>query len=125
MSFLLDNNINDSEFLYRGVVSVNWDFENNRASSAAFKDSKGTSVNRDGGRTDPEVVEHMVRTKPFKAIIKVTAKDVRDIGAIVIYKPEIPENIYHSEIHDSSARLQLRGSKPAKLRDRSIEVFRK
>jgi len=41
------DNINDEEFLYRGINVSQWDFENNRPKSPLFKDSHGVSVVRD------------------------------------------------------------------------------
>jgi len=56
---MLNDEIEDSEFLYRGVVTQNRDFENDRPTSATFKDSKGVSVDRDGGREDKYCVNHL------------------------------------------------------------------
>lgn len=44
-------NIKPDEFLYRGIVELNWNYEKNEPSSATFKDSKGVSVDRDYHRT--------------------------------------------------------------------------
>lgn len=41
---IIPEEIDDNEFLYRGVTTLNWDEENNRPSSATFKDSLGASV---------------------------------------------------------------------------------
>jgi hypothetical protein len=52
MSSLLSPEFSDAENLFREVIENNWDYEENRPSSAIFKDSKGVSVDRDGGRTE-------------------------------------------------------------------------
>ncbi len=117
--------IDDSEFLFRGVVNVNWDFENDRPSSATFKDSLGVSVDRDGGRNQTECITELLLKKNFIAICKVLTYDVREIGAIVKYLPIINDNIFHSEIHDSIEVIQLKGKKPNKIRDKSTTVYKK
>lgn len=119
---LLPEEIDDEEFLFRGVVKNNWDFVNNRISSAAFKDNFGASVDRDGGRTDEECIKKQLSLKNFFAICKVTAKNVRVNNAIVKYLP-IPGNIFHSEIHDSQNVPLLRGKKPNRIREASIQVY--
>lgn len=121
---MFNSEIEDSEFLYRGVVVQNWDFENDRPTSATFKDSKGVSVDRDGGRKESDCITKLNSVNDFHAICKVQTKDVRDLDAIVIYKP-VPENDFHSEIHDSTERIQMRGKKPSKIREKSIVVYKK
>lgn len=119
---LLPEVIDDREFLFRGVVKNNWDFVNNRITSAAFKDNFGASVDRDGGRTDQHCIDKLLSTKDFFAICKVTAQVVRVNDAIVKYLP-ITGNIYHSEIHDSNEVPLLRGKKPNRIREASIQVY--
>lgn len=118
----LDEKIANEEYLYRGVIDLNWDFKNDRPSSATFKDSKGVSVDRDGFREEKNCIDFLLGTKGFLAICKVKTEDVRSLNAKVKYIP-LPENIYHSEIHDSEIRVQMRGSKPKKIRDKSIVIY--
>lgn len=121
MSELLSPFISNEEYLYRGISELNWDYENNRPSSAIYKDSKGVSVDRDGKRSELNIVAFLRSTKDFFAICKIKTEDVRLHNATVLYRP-IEQNIYHAEIHDSSEKIQLRGSKPKKLRDCSVLV---
>ncbi|MDN5202854.1 hypothetical protein QQ008_15800 [Fulvivirgaceae bacterium BMA10] len=121
---MLEDEVGDREFLFRGIVINSWDFENDRPSSATFKDSKGVSVDRDGGRTEEDCINHLKKVKDFHAICKVLTMDVRELNALVLYKP-ISENIYHSEIHDSTERITLRGKKPNRIRERSLVVYKK
>lgn len=114
--------IEDIEYLYRGVVPQNWDSENKRPSSATFKDSSGTSVDRDAGRNMDECIKFLSKKKNFKAICRITAKDVRSVNAEAIYKPT-KENKYHSEIHDSVVKVQLSSGKARKVRDLSDTVW--
>ena len=116
--------ISDDEFLYRGIISNNWDFENNRPSSATFKDSNGVSVDRDNGRIDEHCIYLLKQRKDYFGVCKVKTASVREIGAIVKYLPT-DDNIYHSEIHDSMEQPSLRGSKPKKIRDIAEVVFKK
>ena len=119
---MLNNHISDEEYLYRGVIEHNWDYDNNRPSSATFKDSKGASVDRDAGRSEKDCINNLLKVRDFHAVCKVKTYDVRILNAIVLYKP-VESNIYHSEIHDSHDRPRLRGSKPNKIRDKSEIVY--
>ncbi|OQY03451.1 MAG: hypothetical protein B6I20_05055 [Bacteroidetes bacterium 4572_117] len=121
---MLDELISDDEFLFRGIIHINWDFNHDRPSSATFKDSFGVSVDRDGGRNDKDCYNSLLSQKDFFAICKVKKKDILDLNGIVKYLPE-ENNIYHSEIHDSEERIQLRGKKPKRIRDKAIVVYRK
>ena len=116
---MLDPNISDEEYLYRGVVEAQWHPTKNRPSSAAFKDSHGTSVDRSGGREDQECIEALLARahKPFREILKVQAGFCRGIGCFLHYSP-IEENIYHSEIHDSEDLEGLKSSSKAKKLER-------
>jgi hypothetical protein len=122
MSSLLSPQFSDTENLFRGVIDNNWDYEENRPSSATFKDSQGASVDRDGGRTDEVCTSALLSKRPYKAVVKLSVADVKSVGAILIYKPE-DDNIFHSEIHDSTERAQLRGSKPTRLREKSTVIY--
>lgn len=119
----LDKKINEDEYLYRGIIDINWDFNNNRPSSAAFKDSKGVSVDRDARRKEKDCVDFLNSKKDFFAICKVQAKDIKQRNAIINYLPN-ENNIYHSEIHNSVDIIQMKGSKPKKIRDDSIVVYK-
>ncbi len=116
--------IDDKEFLYRGIIELNWDYTNDRPSSATFKDSKGVSVDRDAQRSETECIDFLRNNKDFFAICKVQTDQVKELKAIVKYLP-IDNNIFHSEIHDSEERIQMRGSKPKKIRDASEVVYKK
>lgn len=122
MNSTLSDTFFDDEFLYRGVVDHNWDYQENRPSSATFKDSKGVSVNREARRTESECVLQLLNTKAFKAIVKISVKDVNECNAISKYTP-IPDNEYHSEIHDSIDRVEIRSGKARSLQKKSIQVY--
>ena len=119
---IIPEEIADDEFLYRGVTTFNWDEENNRPSSATFKDSLGASVDRDYNRDKDSCVNSLLSVKNFKAVCRVKAKDVRDSDALALYKPSI-RNKYHSEIHDSAERIELSSKKAKRIRDQSEIVY--
>jgi hypothetical protein len=115
--------IDPEEFLYRGVVEKQWDKDNNRPTSAAFKCSSGVSVNRDIQMLDlNSCVNALLEMKPFKAICRIKDRAVREVEAITKYLP-VPGNDYHCEIHDSEQKVTLSGRKPNKLRDRAEVVY--
>jgi len=116
---MLDQNIGDDEKLYRRVIinPNNWDEEENRPSSAVFKDSNGTSVDRAGERTEQQVIDNFKNNYDLKAIVNVKAGFCRESNTYPIYTPYPPatENIYHAEIHDSNTEKQISKSKARKL----------
>ena len=114
----ISETIQDGEFLYRGVVALQWDDEENRPSSAIYRDSLGVSVDRDAGRSEDDCVKALKERKEFYAICRILTSDVRDSGAIALYKP-LKDNIYHSEIHDSAEKAELTRGKARKLLGKS------
>ena len=114
--------IGDGEYLYRGVVEVNWDDERQRPSSATFKDSLGVSVDRDASREKEECINRLINFKSFKAICRVTALAVRSADAVAKYMPT-EDNIYHSEIHNTEDKIPLSGGKANRIREQSEVVY--
>ena len=115
--------IDSNEYLYRGVVQMQWDDENNRPTSAAFKCSNGVSVNRDVNILDlDECVHTLLSSHSFKAICRIKQQSVNDIEAITKYLP-VPGNDYHCEIHDSETKIRLSDSKCKKLRTQAEVVY--
>ncbi len=105
--------------MFRGVIKIDWDYKNNRPSSAAFKDSSGVSVDRGDGRVETDCISFLKSRKDFFAIYKIQTDAVRKLDAFVKYVPT-NDNIFHSEIHDSNERVQMRGSNPKKIRDHTV-----
>ena len=122
---MLNSKIEDEECLYRGVIvhPNYWDIEKDRPSSAIFKDSKGVSVDRDGGREEQVAIKALITKLSLKAVVKIHALKCRELNAFLIPKAE-PDNIYHAEIHDSENKIEIGGSKAKKLRDSSIVVYK-
>lgn len=117
----MNKTIADTEFLYRGIIEEWYDKENNRISSAAFKDKKGVSVDRDGNnRKEKECVnsilsiERIPPRKPFYKVCKLLTKQVREKDAFVRYCPSA-NNKYHSEIHNTEKEIPISQSKARAL----------
>lgn len=118
---MLSDQFSVSESLYRGVIPSFWDEEENRPSSAAFKDSFGCSVDRDGERSESDCIEFLNSNGTFKAVAKVTVQHTIDVSAHCVYKP-FEANQYHSEIHSSPNKVKLTGGQASKLRDKGTVV---
>lgn len=121
----MDEHFASNENLYRGLHPL-WIEDDNTVSSAAFKDSGGVSVDRDGGRNHRECVDRLLEALPRLAgVCKLTVCDVEACDAIAVYRP-MSDNEYHSEIHDSVGQVQIKSkSKAKKLSDKSQIVFKK
>ena len=103
-----------------------WIEDDNSVSSAAFKDSGGVSVDRDGGRTDDVCIERIVKAlSQIIGVGRLTCEDVNACEALPVYCP-VEGNEYHSEIHDSAEQIQIKSkSKARKLAKRCQIVFLK
>jgi hypothetical protein len=105
------------EKLYRKIrpLEAFWDRERNRPTSGAFKDRNGLSVDRQGYRDEREVVRRLDEHLPQEGnIVSVEHQQCVDIEITVRYLP-IPENEYHSELHDSPQCVRLSSSKAKRL----------
>jgi hypothetical protein len=111
---MLPSEIGDGEGLFRGVPRdpKMWKALDDRPSSAAFKDSNGASVDRDGGRTAEAICASLKSRADFFAIVEITAGECRAFDAHPVPTPPAP---FHAEIHDSSTRVELRDSKARKI----------
>lgn len=121
----MDEYFDSDERLYRGLHSL-WIKEDDCVSSAAFKDSCGVSVDRDGGREEQNCIDRMVGALPqIAGIGRLTCGEVEECGAFPKYLP-VEGNEFHSEIHDSADKVQIKsGSKSRKLATKCRVVFKK
>lgn len=121
----MDETFAPDERLYRGLHSM-WIEEDESISSAAFKDSGGVSVDRDGGREERTCIDRMIGALPQLAGVgRLTCGEVEECEAIPRYLP-VDGNEYHSEIHDSANQVQIKSrSKSKKLANRCQIVFKK
>ena len=97
--------IEDSEMLYRVVRRSDPDgFVDGKPTAALFMDKKGTSVDRDGGRTEQKIIEKFKgrfrKNNDYKTAVKISAGECRNINT---YPNPIgnSKNRYHAEIWDS------------------------
>jgi len=110
----------DSETLLRGVLDSEdfWNYDENRPSSAVFKDSKGISVNRTG--RDREYYDESLKSlknnlgKKIQAVAEISVETCKRLNLFLKYAPTI-ENIFHSEIHRSEDIALLTRSDAKKL----------
>lgn len=110
----MNNVFKDDEKLYRAVLpaSMYWK-KSGGISSAAFSDNEGLSVERGNHREEESVVKKMRRY--FRgSIVSVTAKQCKDVNAVLKYKPTMRSR-YHSEIHGSEDSPLLKKSQRKQL----------
>jgi hypothetical protein len=122
---MLDDSISNAEVLYRAVPNIQayWIEEEQRLTSAVFSDSLGVSVDRDGGRSETEIIASFDRRfSPDCGIVSVTAQDCVDNGAFPMPKPE-DDNPYHAYIQQSVEQVLLTKSTQRKLQ-RCCKVIR-
>lgn len=117
--------IASDEHLYRGLHKL-WIEDDNSVSSAAFKDSGGVSVDRDGGREENECVDRMVNAlSKIEGVGKMSCRDVESCDAVVEYNPT-NDNEYHSLVKDSADQLVIKSkSKARKLASKCKIVYKK
>ena len=78
-----------------------------RLSDAAFKDSKGLSVDRQAGRVVAECVRFMLDDRKLEGdIYTVTYHDCDEVDAVVLPLPT-RDDAYHCEIHGSDTEILL------------------
>lgn len=110
--------IESHEVLFRAASFTPnmWKVNEDRASSALFKDSNGASIDRDDGRSEVECCSFMEDPVNFqiKAIVSVTGQQCLDIGVLPIPKP-LEENPFHAEIHDSQTKVTIGSGKATRL----------
>jgi hypothetical protein len=119
----MDDSFRPEERLYRGIHAMFLDGD--RITSAAFKDSGGVSVDRDGGRNEDDCIERLITALPqISGVGRLTYADVESCGAVTIYCPTT-ENVYHSQIQDSKEQVKIPNSKAKKLASCCYLVYKK
>lgn len=115
LRLMLNDFIDDAEFLYKRIPSNPNNWKDGRITSAVFKDSRGLSVDRQHTREDENVVKFLKESfSNIVAIAKVKAEVCREVATYPVYKP-VEGNIFHSEIHDSVDKVVISGAKAKKL----------
>lgn len=120
------DNIEDSEILYRVVKKSDPDgFINGKPTAALFMDENGASVDRDGGRTEENIIEKLKyrfgRRDDYNTAVKIGAGECRD--AETFPNPiGNHKNKYHAEIWDSEEERLISLLKAMKLAQLCKEV---
>ena len=114
MSFIPESEIQDNEILYRAIHPNFWNYEEDRPTSALFKDRKGVSVDRDGDRNKADAVNFLLTFRKNFGVGELNAGQTRNIGTYL--KPDkIPENDFHALILESELKVQISNGKAKKL----------
>ncbi|MCH7413207.1 hypothetical protein MM213_06920 [Belliella sp. R4-6] len=122
---MLQNYISDQEILYRAIKPYPnwWKAEINRPSSAAFKDSRGVSVDRDFARPPEQVIKELRNRFTLKSVVSIGANVCREFETFPVSKP-LPNQPEHAEIHRSEHEIELTSGQARKLsKAAKIEYF--
>ena len=121
MSFIPESEIQDNEILYRAIHPSFWNYEEDRPTSALFKDRKGVSVDRDGDRNEADAVNFLLNSRQNFGAGNLNAGQTRNVGTFI--KPDkTPENDFHALILESESKIQLSNGKAKEL-SRMIKII--
>lgn len=105
------NKIENHEVLYRVVRKSYPDaFVNGKPTAALFMDPNGASVERDGDRSESEIIDccrkRFGKRDDYHTAVKITAGECRKVNT---YPNPIHnhKNRYHAEIHDSEQSIEI------------------
>ena len=113
------NTIDGSELLYRVIKKSDSSFSMlGKLAPALFIDSRGLSVDRDGGREESEIIEsfrkRFGKKDEYMSSVKISAENC--IKAETYPNPvNNHRNKYHAEIHDSKEKVEISVYKAMKL----------
>lgn len=117
-----DEELRNDEVLYRAIHPVWLKPGHKKPTSAAFKQSTGVSVDRDGGREEQTIIDVFENRRPGFGLASITAEECRNLDTFPVPKP-LPDNEYHAEIHNSETRVKLSPSKAKKLSE-AVRIVR-
>lgn len=122
---MLSNEFADEEHLFRAIHPSQWDVEESKPSSGAFKDKNGLSIDRQADRDISTACSYILNNFPnSKAIAHFTTKTSKAHGAFPKYNPTTT-NPYHSLLIREDGNLKLPGSTLNKLSDSCLICFQK
>lgn len=105
------------EKLFRKISHDPNMWKEGKPTSAAFKDSKGCSVDRSKQRTEKESTDALLKRwgkDEVKAIVNVTVGECAESEVLVKYDPTY-DNEYHSTINRSEQIAALTGAQAKKI----------
>ena len=114
MPFIPDADIEDSEILFRAIHPSHWDEDEERPTSAAFKDRQGVSVDRDGERSTEDCLSFLLNNRNSYGACSIKADLVNTIGAYA-KKDQKSENIFHALILKKKKKIHLSNGKARAL----------
>lgn len=115
------------ENIFRAVPDAQYDFNEDKPSTAAFKDSQGLSVDRQWERQIHECKDFILAKDKFansKAIVHISTETCKVHGANPNYKPE-PDNNYHSILIRPDGTIRLSDSTRRKLKENCIVCYKR
>lgn len=107
-----DNSVTDEENVFRGIINVAGMLDRyGNPATGCLKQSNGVSVDRDGNRSDEDVIQFMVSKRlsnraPFIKFLKMNVGMLRrnewDVDAKPVIDDENPDlnNPYHAEMKE-------------------------
>lgn len=115
----MNNEIEDHESFFR-VIRPREAYPNlwkgDRPSSAAFKDSRGLSVNR----SDDDRQSSLDNLKHLQGLIaEVYYKRCEEVGIVAHYLP-LENNVFHCELHRNKEQMELSSSQARHLAKAAI-----
>lgn len=123
----MGSKVQAEETLYRAIKrsKPDWLDDNNKPTSAMYKDIDGNSVDREGNRILEDVIKFM-KTVTFpnrlKGIVKISAGDCINIGAVVEEAPT-RDNPFHANIFLNTEDEKLVSLRALMLADQSEVVY--
>jgi len=120
---MLTNQFDPDENLFRAIKNFPnwWDEETNRPTSAAFKDSNGVSIDRQGERPIDEAKNTLLnRFDALKAIVYISSRESISNDAYPHYNP-VDNNEFHSLLKQPDGSIPLT-PKIAKKLSRSVLI---
>ncbi len=115
--FNTDSDFNLDEEIGRGIPKIGfWDSHCNRPTSSVFSNCKsGCSVDRQGDRTETELVEQLLKNhKECDKIAIIKYEDIVATDCSIIPDP-VTNNPYHCNLFDGNGFDYIKRSKGRKL----------
>lgn len=117
-----DSYIEDKEVLYRAILKIMPEaIEDGKPKASIFMDSRGASVDREGGRTRENVIETLRnrfnrngKEDKYRGVVTITAKQCRDAQTLPV-PCKTKNNEFHAEIHESESEKMISLVKAMKL----------